>query len=73
MTIGSTKYQSKSRLCATDSALVVSTAVPPALHSLDYSLFHQDIAQLEEDELSELEDVAYVSDLPWVLEASSTT
>lgn len=59
------------RICATPDALILSTADPPAIHSVDYRLFSLDIAALEDEELAELEYTVYVSELPWIVDPDS--
>ena len=41
------------------------------MHTVHPDSFIQDLAQLEEDELAELEHVVYVSELPWVIDSAS--
>jgi hypothetical protein len=59
------------RFAATPDCLLIATATPSAIHSVHYSVFTHDLASLEEDELSELEHVVYVSELLWIVDPSS--
>lgn len=58
-------------LCTNASSLLVATREPPALHTIHPALFSQELAQLEDEELADLEHVAYFSDLPWLIDPTS--
>lgn len=57
--------------CPTPRFLVVATANPPVLQTLHYALFTDEIHNLEQDETSELEHLAYLSELPWIVDPDS--
>lgn len=60
-------------MCTTPEFLLLATLNPPALHTVHPDSFVQDLAQLEEDELAELEHAVYVSELPWVVDPESAS
>lgn len=51
--------------------MVVATANPPSLQTLHYALFTNEIQHLEQDDLSELEHIVYMGELPWIVDVDS--
>lgn len=49
----------------------MATANPPAIQTLHYALFTDEIHHLEQDDSSELEHIAHLPDLPWIVDAGS--
>lgn len=55
---------------ATPTSLLLGTLNPPAIHTLQYSMFTNDINDYDQEELGDLHNIVYVSELSWIIDPS---